>query len=610
MELHFKNQKLSLMKQLKRIIFTLLLAGGTYLSSLAQESQYFLHTVEKGQTLTTIASMYGVTKTDIVALNPGSDTKILAGQSLKIPQKKNGQVAGTFHTIQAGETLYRVSTKYNVSTKAICDANPGLSAENFRTGQVIRIPSPESIEQAAADTQTPAAQDTYTVPGPVQSKYKDMHKVERKETIYSISRAYGLTEDELKAANPELKKDGLKRGTFLRIPYPSNQAGAQTTTPATTPSQPTSTYITPPSNSELFSENKEKAEKLSTIKAAIILPFTKEKRMVEYYEGFLIAVDSLKRTGVSIDLYAYNTGEDVASLNTVLAKPELKQMNVIFGPLFTQQISTLATFAKKNEIRLVIPFTSKDSEVFTNPYVYQVNTPQPYLYSEVYEHFTRLFPKVNVIFLESVTIDKDKEEFIKGLKQEFTQKGIPMKSLKETASVAELKGAMESFRENIFIPTSSTETTLTRIIPQLTLLVREVTSGVHLFGYPEWQTHTNEFINNFFELDTYFYTSFYTNNLLPAAINFTNAYHKWYSKEMVSKYPKYGMLGFDTGFFFLKGLSRFGTDLDNNVSRMNLTPIQTGFKFERVNNWGGFVNKKVFFVNFSRNFEVIKLDFE
>ena len=44
------------------------------------------------------------------------------------------------------------------------------------------------------------------------------------------------------------------------------------------------------------------------------------------------------------------------------------------------------------------------------------------------------------------------------------------------------------------------------------------------------------------------------------------------------------MLGFDTGFFFLKGLSRYGSELENNLPKMNLTPIQTGFKFERVNN--------------------------
>ena len=42
-------------------------------------------------------------------------------------------------------------------------------------------------------------------------------------------------------------------------------------------------------------------------------------------------------------------------------------MNVIFGPMHQQQIKPLSTFAEKNDIRLVIPFSSKGEEVFNNP---------------------------------------------------------------------------------------------------------------------------------------------------------------------------------------------------------------------------------------------------
>ena len=69
-------------------------------------------------------------------------------------------------------------------------------------------------------------------------------------------------------------------------------------------------------------------------------------------------------------------------------------------------------------------------------------------------------------------------------------------------------------------------------------------------------------------------------------------------------------LGFDTGYFFLKGLSRYGSELEKNMQRMDLVPIQTGFKFQRVNNWGGFINKKVFFVHFTKNYELVKLDYD
>lgn len=98
---------------------------------------------------------------------------------------------------------------------------------------------------------------------------------------------------------------------------------------------------------------------MSTIKAALILPFQEDKRMVEYYEGFLMAVDSLKRTGTSLDLYVYDSGKEVSTLNTILAKNEMKNMDVIFGPMHQNQIKPLSDFAEKNDIRLVIPFSQK-----------------------------------------------------------------------------------------------------------------------------------------------------------------------------------------------------------------------------------------------------------
>ena len=587
------------MKPINRLFLFLLFISASYAISYAQENQsFFLHTIEKGQSLYSISKMYNVTTSDIIRLNPGCDEKIYAGQTIKIPKGKDTQKGETFHTIQAGETLYKLTTMYNVSAKAICEANPGLSAENFRIGQVILIP----LEKEPTNTvQTSVTQPA--IQGPVVARCKEMHKVKRKETIFSVSREYGISEQELINANPELKK-GMKKGQYLCIPYPS----ATTMQPTTPKEDP---YAIPPSNNELFRKSKEAPQAISTIKAALLLPFQEDKRMVEYYEGFLMAVDSLKRTGTSIDLYVYDCGKDVSTLNTILAKNEMKNMNVIFGPMHQQQIKPLSTFAEKNDIRLVIPFSSKGEEVFNNPAIYQINTPQSYLYSEVYEHFTRQFPNAHVIFIEPTSEDKEKAEFISGMKQELKSKGMSMKTVNENATKDMLKEALRSDKDNIFIPTSGKNVMLIKILPQLILLVRDTPEqNIHLFGYPEWQTYTRDHLESFFELDTYFYSSFYTNTLFPAAIQFTNNYHKWYSKDLVSKFPSYGMLGFDTGFFFLKGLSRYGSELENNLPKMNLTPIQTGFKFERVNNWGGFINKKVFFIHFTKNFELVKLDFE
>lgn len=611
------------MKYIHRILCSLLLSGTFTLAAAQENRSYFLHTIEKGQSLYSIASMYNVSQAEIIRLNPGSDQRIYLGAQLRIPRKSQTADAAangsedTFHTIAAGETLYRLSVHYGVTAKAICEANPGLSADNFRTGQVIRIPAAEAAtpgtgnaqgnrgSQAGGSQGSQSSQSgslSHIAPA-VTPNCREMHKIKRRETVYSISREYGITEAELIAANPELGgTDELKRGKFLCIPYPaSKQVAAETVEPG---------------NSELFRQNAREHKHINTIKAAVMLPFLdvsrgEADRMVEYYEGMLLAVDSLKRSGINLDLYTYNTGGEKASIQGLLQQRELKEMDIIFGPLHQSHIKPLAQFAQKHNIRLVIPFTSKDNTVFRNPAVYQINTPQSYLYSEVYEHFLRQFPHAHVIFIQATQGAKDKEEFISGLRQTLKDKGYSTRDVSENATLPEYKAALSSDRPNIFVPTSGSNLTLIKILPQLTLTVREKSdSEIHLFGYPEWQTYTKDHLESFFELDTYFYSSFYTNNLLPAAQQFTRNYRRWYSKEMDERYPKFGMLGFDTGYFFLRGLARYGSDFEDSLGQMDYTPIQTGFKFGRVNNWGGFVNKKVFFVRFTKNYELVKLDFD
>ena len=577
-------------------------------------SNQFTHTVTKGQSLYSISSMYNVSIEDIIRLNPGSEKTIRAGQVLNIPQKSaGGQVV--FHTIQAGETLYKLTVKYGVTAERICRANPGLSAKNFRIGQVIAIPA---VAQQEIATPQPEAVPAPQVTTPVkeeglQPNCREMHKIKRKETVYSISRMYGITEEELIAANPEIKGKKLKKGKFLCIPYTKQQNKKDQVTP-----KPEATVA--PTDTELFDKNKKESRKFSTIKAAVVLPFNvdgtgnpdEQLRMVEYYEGFLMAVDSLKEKGVSIDLYTYDSGKTTASVSQVLNKPEMKSMDIIFGPAHADQVKPMADFAKKNNVRLVVPFTSKGDDVFDNPSVYQINTPQSYLYSEVYEHYLRKFPNANVIFLDAETGHNDKDDFIKGLKEELKNKQITFKELKgESINPEGMKLAVDSLRENVIIPTSGKNVALIKILPQMIVTAREHPNyDMKLFGYPEWQTYTHDHLSSFFELDTYFYSSFYTNNLFPAAIQFTQSYRRWFSKDMANTYPRYGMLGFDTAFFFLQGLHKYGSNFEDNMNNMMVTPIQTGFKFDRVNNWGGFINRKVFFVHFTKNYELIKLDFE
>ena len=83
-----------------------------------------------------------------------------------------------------------------------------------------------------------------------------------------------------------------------------------------------------------------------------------------------------------------------------------------------------------------------------------------------------------------------------------------------------------------------------------------------------------------------------------------------YNRNIQNIYPRYGMLGYDTGYFFLLAASKYGKELPERINELEFSPVQTGFKFERVNNWGGLINKKLYFIHYTRDYNIEKIDFD
>lgn len=598
------------MKILRRWLCIGLLACLPICLQAQTSDSYFLHTIARGENLTSIAATYNVSVADIVRLNPGSDRFIKAGETLRIPQSKDNN-GPQYHTIQPGETLYGLMKRYDVTVEAICKANPGLSESNFRSGQVIIIPAADKTADLPIIQSDQPASQSVVIP---QQSYRDIHKVKRRETIYSICREYGITEEELIAANPELKTEKLKRGKYIRIPFHKQMPVAPVVTPGESAM---------PTNSELFERINSDTKRKNQLKVAVMLPFMlnggnqgEQMRMVEYYQGVLMAINELKKNGTSFDIHTYDTQNNATTVRQILARSEMKDMDLIIGPGHATHIPAISAFSEQNKIRLVVPFTSKCDEVFGNPYLYQVNTPQSYLYSEVYEHFLRKFRGNNIIFVDAGDGETDKREFIGGFKQELKDQHIPFREINANSKES-IEQALQAGTENILIPTSGSNIALIKLLPYLKALklsweAEETPDkySLHLFGYPEWQTYTTDHLDDFYTFDTYFYTSFYANNLSVSVVNFQKEFRQWYHKEILNTYPKYAILGYETAHYLLKGLSLYGNKLEQHLNNIQVTPIQTSFRFERVSNWGGFINKKVFFIHFTNDHELIKMDFD
>ena len=590
------------MKTINRIFCSLLLVGACSLGTSAQENQsYFLHTIEKGQSLYSIASMYNISQADIVKLNPGSDDKIYVGRTLRIPRTDAGLQKETFHTIAPGETLYRLTVKYNVSAKAICDANPGLSADNFRIGQVIRIPSATDAAAATADTQAlsgmPAGNTT--IQAPVQSRCRDMHKVKRKETLYSIARDFNLTEAELKAANPEMNEPGykLRKGDFVCIPFPK-------------PEKPKEII---PTNEELMGKKAVSAPQ-KLIRMGVILPFkggsADNDKMIEFYRGVLMAVEEIKKSGTSVDVFAYDSGKSAGDIKAVVNSHPITNLDFIIGPLYPEQIAPLSKFCQQHHIKLVVPFSSLGDNVYENPYYYAINPPKSYQFAEASRLTTELFGKDNVIFLEGTENDKDAAAFIDATRKRLQQNGSKANRLKLNDDEIKWMEAMTQYKDNVIIPNSSGIKLLNQLFPKLKEFTKKNPEyRIKLVGYPEWQTYASNHLENFYQFNTYAYSSFFRNPLNGNADEFENAYQKAFHTPTLVSWPRFGMLGFDTAIYFLKGISTYGEAFDQHLSQIVTTSYQHRFDFQRISNWSGFINREVEFIHYSpsHSIELIRL---
>lgn len=117
--------------------------------------------------------------------------------------------APTTHDVGAGETFLAIARRYGVTYTQLLNANPGVDPDRIRPGQTLRLPAGAAASRPAA---APARQ-------PAAAAARRTHTVVRGETLFGISRRYGVEPARIRAAN-QLQGDTVRIGQTLVIPDP------------------------------------------------------------------------------------------------------------------------------------------------------------------------------------------------------------------------------------------------------------------------------------------------------------------------------------------------------------------------------------------------------
>ena len=583
-----------------------------------QDMEIFYHTIESGQTVYSIAKMYDVMVMDIYKLNSGSENGIKAGERLKIPQRRFEEKsilnAGNtnnsnntsritddndyiIHTIQASETLFGLSQRYNVSAESILQANPGLSKSNFSIGKKIRIPKQVLQKPVTEVVERSGTKELY-------------HLITAGETVYNICKLFKTTESELLALNPELS-GGLRIGMTLRIPLRLSDSELPKGTISTSRNTNTGPAI----------------KLTNAVKVALLLPVDTEKlqstdvkkQFAEYYEGFLLAVLALREQGQEVELFVYEIGDDNVSKTRRFLQDkakELKNVHLMIGGYAAEQttsaqIRLIADFAKENKIKYVVPF-SRIEVATDNPYLFQINTLPVYLIEKVANAGANLFAKHNIIFLDTKD-EEDQTDLIKAYKQELKDRNITWKETTYDAANfdANMLSLLSTSKPNMIMPVSSSLDALLKIKPILRLIAdTKPEYNLTLFGYPVWQRYINECLDDFHALNTYTFSYFYADNTHPNVLAFYDKYKFWYSKTPMPSIYKYALFGYDTGMYFLSAIHKFGADFENHLPEITYKSLQTGFNFNRIYDGGSFINTNIYIIHYNKDYTITRTEFK
>lgn len=119
------------------------------------------------------------------------------------------------HKVKSGESIYSIAKKYDVTQSEIFEMNPKLKGSVLGLNTEVKIPNKKFKEKVTKKEVIVDKKNETIVEVP---STKSEHLVKAKETLYSISKKYGITMETICDLNPELKTGNLKTGMNLKLP--------------------------------------------------------------------------------------------------------------------------------------------------------------------------------------------------------------------------------------------------------------------------------------------------------------------------------------------------------------------------------------------------------
>lgn len=504
--------------------------------------EFYVHTIEKGQTVYAITKIYGVTDKEIYENNPGAEQGIRAGAELLIPIKgsqsqtpvvdkkpkaENGHIK---HIVSKGETLYGLSKQYGVTVDEILSINPSL-AEGLKVGAEIKIPGPDSGDK----------------PVVIKNETKEDIKVEEEVDLSDIK--------------PITKGNGVD-------------------------------YV---ANFQNEADCLNKTIKKEKYRIALLLPFgfqaqmdNKQARVAfQFFAGAQLAQKMYPSQKVAMEWQVFSTGDtdDTSTVSKLINSGKLNDFDMIVGPLYAKSAAKVAEFASEIKKPILLPTVRGSEIIIGNPYVIKT-TPSPEYYRKgLAEYMVNSFDNIILMntpgskdSLSMIELHKD----IKSLISKYPGKKV---HLIESGKSGAMELVIPQVENLIYFPRKN-ELAVGNFLTGMRKLKK--TDKITVMGDESWLSFRNfdpEYYNTVkLQVPVIYFMS-------PEIVG-VEEFVKEFRNTFKTDPEGYAFKGYDAVCYVTDMLEKYGSGIPDCISFESSKYTLSPFKMERIHG-GGYDNKGI-----------------
>lgn len=559
-------------------------------------TQVKMHKVEPKETLFGIEKKYGVSDEALKKANPDLvKLGLQIGQTLVIPS--NNVVPKTvvkapekpvYHEVLPKETKFSIAKKYGITIEELEKRNPEI-IPNLPIGYQLLIkgtaPKTDKVVAVVTPKETPKPIVPKLAPA---INYVD-YEVKPKETLYSLSKWSGLSQEELIKLNPALA-NGVEVGMVLKVP---------------------STAIMTPETKKAYVSLSNKNGSNARKKLVLLLPFNLSKiegdtinstatrlkkdkflnMTLDFYSGALMAIDSAKTLGIPVDIKIFDSQEtkNSSNISSINQENNLESVDAIIGPFYQNNVEKTAELLGKNNVPVISPLSKDLGNAYPN--LYQTIPTNETLKTVMFDYMRAKGGNIIAV------VDKKKESVRQYIRE--NQKDVQFAPLQENGSlsVEGLKGLFVKDRINYVV----LETANTVMIKwtMSTMMGAMANYKVQLVILEPNETLDTDEINfeNLTKLQL-MYPSVNRENESPEALVFEKEYRK---KNKISP-SNYATRGFDVTFDTMMRLSQDKT-YQETADTVATEQVDNKFEYYKKEG-GGYTNKGVYILYYDTDLTI------